>query len=258
MATFDLRAGVLMAVVLAGVVALAAAEPIPQNARYHLFADTRTLGEFRNYWNVVSNLPFLVVGLFGLLRMPRLSHDATRIGYGVICLSTALVGLGSAYYHAAPSNGSLLWDRLPMTLVFMGLLSLVLDERVFRQARPAVLGALCAVGIASALYWAWSETQGQGDLRPYALVQFLPVVLVPLILLMYRKHYLNTGWWLGALACYATAKAFEYFDATIWDATDAVGGHALKHLAAAAAVLCIVLAVPARSSSDTRLRDATD
>lgn len=257
MARFDLRAGVLMAVVLTGVVALAAIDPIPQDVRYHEFADTRTRYGIRNFWNVVSNLPFLLVGMVGMLRLPQLARPATRLGYGVICASIVLVGLGSATYHAAPSNGSLFWDRLPMTVVFMALLSLVLDERVFGRERPGVLGVLGVVGVASALYWVWSETQSQGDLRPYALVQFLPAALVPLILFMYPRRYLNTGWWLGALVCYGAAKAFEHFDGAIWDATGTVGGHALKHVAAAVAVLCIVLAVPARRRCDTGTRDAT-
>lgn len=251
MSMFDLRAGILAAVVLTGVAALAWIGPIPQDLRYHLFADTRALGGLRNFWNVVSNLPFLMVGVLGLLRMRRLAQVATRTGYGVMCVSVALVGVGSAYYHDAPSNSTLLWDRLPMTVAFMALLSLVLNERVFQQKRPWVVWALIAAGVASALYWAWSESQGQGDLRPYALVQFLPVVLIPLILLLYRPRYLHTAWLLATLAWYVAAKALEHYDAQIWAATGWIGGHALKHVAAAAAVLCVVYAVPARRLRNT-------
>ena len=252
MFAFDLRASLLAAVVVTGGVALAWVGPIPQDLGYHQFADTRALGGLTNFWNVVSNLPFLLVAVLGLLRMRRLAYAATRTAYTVICVSIALVALGSAYYHVAPSNSTLLWDRLPMTVVFMALLSLVLNERVFRRPRPWVLWALIAAGIASALYWAWSEAQGQGDLRLYALVQFSPMVLIPLILVWYRSGYLNTAWLAAALGWYLAAKAFEHFDAQIWAVTGEAGGHALKHVAAAAAGMCIVYAVPTRHARDTR------
>ncbi|MBT9567964.1 MAG: ceramidase domain-containing protein [Thiobacillus sp.] len=258
MPAFDLRASLLMAAVLIGVGALVWVGPIAQDLRYHQFADTRALGGLLNFWNVVSNLPFLLVGMLGLLRVPRLTHEATRTGYAVVCMSIAVVALGSAYYHAAPSNGTLLWDRLPMTVVFMALLSLVLDERVFPQPRPWVMWALIAAGVASALYWAWSETQGQGDLRPYVLVQFSPVVLIPLILLSYPPRYLKSIWLVAAFGCYVAAKLLEQFDAQIWTATGVAGGHALKHVAAAAAVLCIVYAVPITRGGYARGRHISD
>ena len=192
MPALDLRAGVLAAAVLAGIAALAWVGPIPQDLRYHLFADTRTMGGLRNFWNVISNLPFLMVGVLGLLRYSRLALEATRTGYGLMCVGVALVGLGSAYYHDAPANSTLLWDRLPMTVAFMAFLSLLLRERVLQHARPWMLWALIAAGVASALYWAWSESLGQGDLRPYLLVQALPVVLIPLILMLRRAPFISS------------------------------------------------------------------
>ena len=99
------------------------------------------------------------------------------------------------------------------------------------------------LGVCSVLYWSWTEAQGRGDLRPYALVQFLPMLLMPLILLMYPQRYIRTSWLVWAVLLYVLAKALEYFDRGIYAATGFMSGHALKHLAAALAALCIIAAV---------------
>jgi hypothetical protein len=220
--------------------------PIAQDPAYHHFADTRTILGITNFWNVVSNLPFVLVGLFGLWRLSRGVAREDRSAYVVICVALILVAFGSGGYHLEPSNASLLWDRLPMTVAFMALFAMLLGERVIPPYRALLLWPLIVVGIAAALYWAWTESSGAGDLRPYALVQFLPIVLMPLILCLYAPRRLGNGWLWSAIGGYAVAKLLESFDAQIGLGTGGMSGHALKHLAAAAAALCIVLAMPAR------------
>ncbi|HJW47524.1 MAG TPA: ceramidase domain-containing protein, partial [Lysobacter sp.] len=220
---------------------------IPQDPNYHLFADAREIAGVANFWNVVSNLPFLAVGAFGLWRYPRLTQDESRVGYVLLCACVALVGLGSAYYHHAPSNASLLWDRLPMTVAFMALFSLLLGERVITRHKRTWLWVLVVLGIGAALYWSWTESMGQGDLRPYVVVQFLPVILMPLILMLFPSRYLSNPLLLCAFGFYFVAKVLEQYDHQIQELTGFVSGHPLKHVAAAVAVLCIVLAVPAAS-----------
>lgn len=245
----EARIGFLLAVLIAGIVAVASVGPIPQDIQYHVFADRRTLGGIEHFWNVVSNLPFVVVGILGLLRLPRLDHPETRSGYGLMCLAVMLVGLGSAYYHVAPANPTLLWDRLPMSVAFMAFLSLLLGERVIRTRQPYRLWLMVAIGIASALYWFWTESLGRGDLRPYVLVQFLPVVMIPLILALYPQRYLDNLLLLAAFGLYFAAKVLEYLDAEILAATGFMSGHAIKHVVAALAVLCIIHAVPVRAGN---------
>ena len=163
--------------------------------------------------------------------------------YVLICTGVILVGFGSAYYHWAPSNSTLLWDRLPMTVAFMALLGLLLEDRGVAGRRW--LWILLAAGIGSVLYWSWTETQGRGDLRPYALVQFLPMLLIPLILALFRHGHVRTSRVRAALGLFIAAKLFEHFDSTVYMTVGVIGGHAIKHLIAAAAVCCIVSAVPA-------------
>lgn len=242
------RAGLLVLLSVIAAVGLFTRGPIPQDLAYHQFADTKEIAGVPNFWNVVSNLPFLVVGLLGLSRYRALVHNESKSGYLFLCAGVFLVGLGSGYYHHAPSNATLLWDRLPMTVAFMALFSMLLGERVIARYRGACLGLLVLLGISAALYWSWSESLGRGDLRPYALVQFLPILLMPLILLLFPARYFNGRLLFLAFGLYFLAKALEHFDRQIWNLSGFIGGHPIKHVAAAAAVFCIIYAVPARPS----------
>lgn len=240
-----------MVVTVLAVLGLCFVGRIPQDVGYHQFADSREIAGINSFLNVVSNLSFLLVGLFGLRRHPRLAVSESETGYLVLCIGVFLVGLGSAYYHLAPSNSSLLWDRLPMTAAFMALLSILLGERVTSGYKNASLWLLVAFGVSAALYWSWTESQGHGDLRPYVLAQFLPILLMPLILLLFPEKYLRSSLLLCAFGLYFLAKACEHFDRDIYEMTKFVSGHTLKHLVAAIAVLCIVSAVPIRGASNS-------
>ena len=109
----------LAAVASVAIVGTLLAPRIPQDPSYHLFADTRTIGGIPNFWNVISNLPFALVGIYGLARVRRLASRALRPGYIVFCVAVIGVCFGSAYYHYAPSTPALVWDRLPMAIAFM-------------------------------------------------------------------------------------------------------------------------------------------
>jgi hypothetical protein len=84
------------------------------------------------------------------------------------------------------------------------------------------------------LWWAWTEAHGHGDLRPYAAVQFLPILLIPGLLLLFPQPGRGPLW--GVLALYGLAKALEHWDAAILALIGITGGHAIKHLAAAAGI----------------------
>lgn len=235
---------ILVAVGVAATLVLYSFGRIPQDVSYHFFADTEALAGVSNFWNVMSNVPFLAVGAFALWRIPRLVERECLVAYIVISVAIALVGLGSAYYHYAPSNEALLWDRLPMTVAFMALFSMLLEERVFISHKSISLWFLVSCGIAAAFYWSWTEANGRGDLRPYAVVQFLPVILMPLIMALFTKKYLSNYLLLCAFAWYLVAKALEHYDHQIQSVLVIVGGHPLKHIAAAISALCVVCAVP--------------
>jgi hypothetical protein len=245
------RPHLLLAIALALVLALLAQPPIAQPQSYHHFADARTLLGVPNFWNVAPNLPFLLVGVAGLawLRTHRDGIEAElRPAWWFLCAGVALVAFGSGAYHWAPSDASLVGDRLPMTLAFMAFAAIVLGEHISLRAARLALWPLLLAGVASVLYWRATD-----DLRPYALVQFLPVLLIPLVLLLYPRRGSGVVW--VALACYVLAKALEHFDAPIYAALGhGISGHSIKHVAAAAAMAALLAGRRARASASIQAR----
>jgi hypothetical protein len=216
---------------------------IPQDPDYHNFADTRTLLGVKNFWNIISNLPFLWVGGFGLWRS-RFLNDRYWLDYQVLCVSIFLVGLGSAYYHYDPTTPTLLWDRLPMTIAFMSIFSILLKERVIIDCKLPLTTLLVGSGIASAFYWYWTEMLGVGDLRAYIVVQFLPMLLSPAILLLFDSRYLSNKLLFIALLYYIGAKLFEHFDKEVFALISLLSGHTIKHLLASVTTFYLIIAVP--------------
>lgn len=226
---------------LAGTAALLA-PPIPQDPAYHRLADARGWLGIPNALNVLSNAGFFLVGAVGLGWLfrppdprPAFREPRERWPYAVFFGGLLLTGVGSAYYHWDPGNARLAWDRLPLAITLMGLLAATIAERVGVRAALALLGPLVAIGAGSVVYWHWTEQHGAGDLRAYALVQFYPIVAVPLMLWWLPPRYTRGGDLLLAAATYAAAKVPELVDGAIFSATRVVSGHTLKHLLAALA-----------------------
>jgi hypothetical protein len=217
--------------------------PIRQSIFYHNFADSRSFWGIPNFANVISNLPFVIIGLIGLsfVRRSTASH-AVNIIYTCMFIGVLLTGLGSAYYHYRPDNNSLVFDRLPMTIVFMSLLSATLAEAIDPKIGRVLLFPLLIIGITGVGWWHYTEQNGNGDLRAYVLVQYYPIVFIPLILVLFPSPSSDRGirqlvW---AVIWYILAKLFEQFDQPIFSATGFVSGHTIKHLAAALATWHLV------------------
>lgn len=214
----------------------------PQNPAYHQFADDRSFLGIPNCMNVISNALFLLVGALGLAFLFRRQESGERSDffcpqerwpYFVFFLGVALTSVGSAYYHLAPGNGTLIWDRLPMTVAFVSFFAAVVAERISLKAGLWLLLPLILLGISSVAYWNLTELHGRGDLRAYGYVQAYPLVGVPLIILLFPARYTRTADLLAVGGIYVLAKFFELFDRSIFDLGHIISGHTLKHLTAA-------------------------
>jgi len=238
---------------------------IPQPQSYHFFADQRSFLGVPNFANVVSNIPFAVVGLWGLvvLLRPKGGQNPTsfldsreRLPYVIVSVGLILTAFGSSYYHLHPSNVRLVWDRLPMTIVFMSLISAIVAERIDLRAGLWLLPVLLLTGIASVLQWHLSELGGAGDLRFYSAIQAFAVIFL-LIALLIPPRYTRGADLAIVVGFYVLAKVLEVFDKPIFEQGHFVSGHTLKHLAAAAAGYWIFRMLRGRRQSPLRGRDDT-
>jgi len=251
------KIGVLIAVGTAAFVAMLQISPIPQDPAFHLFADVRSCLGVLNFGNTMSNAAFALVGLWGLWTtlgpggksiFPR---SLEKWPYIVFFTGVALVSAGSAYYHWAPDNDRLFWDRLPMTIAFMGFFTAFLTDRINRpNFIPWLLPVLVLLGAASLIYWSMTEAQGNGDLRYYAFVQFFPIALLPIVLWLFPNgRYTKGSYLLWVIGWYGSALALEKLDAWIYDVLQgALSGHTIKHLFAAVAAFVVIRMLRASST----------
>lgn len=220
--------------------------PIHQDPAFHQFADRRTMLGVPNALDVLSNLPFVIVGLMGLAAVRdgrRAFGDRwERWPWIVLFAAVLATAAGSGLYHLAPSDDTLFLDRLPQTLITAALFTAVIAERTSVAAGRKAFWPLLGAGAASVAVWRWT-----GDLRLYGVVQFFPTLALPVLLVTNPPRYTRQAGFWAAIGWYLAARLLEFLDYEIYAAIGIVSGHTLKHLAAAMAVRS--LAVMARTRS---------
>ena len=220
---------------------------VPQPLAYHRFADQRDVFGVHNFFDVVSNLAFLISGIAGLVvvfgRRAHFEFRSERWPYAVFFLGVLLTALGSGYYHLAPDNESLFWDRLPMTIAFMGLVSSQIVDRINIRAGLALLIPMLLLGSASVVYWRATERAGVGNVLPYGILQGYSVVIVLLLAMLSPSRYTRGNDLYWVFGWYVLSKLLETFDAQVLALASVVSGHTLKHVAAAMAgvTVCYML-----------------
>jgi hypothetical protein len=215
--------------------------PLPQPLSYHDFADVRVLLGIPHAGDVLTNLAFVIVGVWGLWFLKRQDHarqtfvhDRERWLFRWLFVGVLLTGFGSGWYHLEPDNDSLVWDRVPMAISFMSIVAIMLAERVKLSVGVVLLIPLVIIGVGTVFLWIWTEHAGQGDLRPYLVVQFYPMITMALMLLLLPTAYTRGYYYWGLFVFYAAAKVVEILDHQIFNLTLGVAsGHNLKHLFAA-------------------------
>jgi len=241
--SFNSKIRILIFLTILVTIAVFMAGPIAESGVYHDFADRRPFAGIPNFLNVISNLPFVLIGSVGLMLVGRTSAASPLpVIYATLFAGVILTGLGSAWYHIKPDNNTLVYDRLPMTIVFMSLLSATLSELVNSRLGGLLLGPLIITGVTSVIWWHITELRGAGDLRLYVLVQYYPMLLIPLILLLFPSASNGRGnpYLLRVVIWYFIAKAFDLADRFIYTLTGLISGHSLKHLAAAIATFYLI------------------
>jgi hypothetical protein len=231
-------------VAAAAAVAMLVHGPIAQLAHYHEFADARTLLGVPRALDVLSNAGFIAVGLWGLTALWPMGRDpafaSSWPGYLLFSLALVATAFGSGWYHLAPDDARLVWDRLPIALACAGLLAAVHGDTHGDRHPWAIIGVLAVLACASVWWWSFTASHGVGDLRPYLYLQAAPLVLIPgwqAVRGAPRQQRVAFG---IAILLYALAKVFELADHAVFDTLGVVSGHTIKHLLATAAAAVII------------------
>ncbi|HEY2114601.1 MAG TPA: alkaline phytoceramidase [Candidatus Angelobacter sp.] len=252
-----MRWGIICGISVAALVATALLPPIPQPQSYHHFADQRTIFGIAHGLDVLSNLAFLVSGLLGLLfivKFGRALDSGTRVTFSALFFGLALTSIGSAYYHLAPDNQRLVFDRLPMIIAMAGCGGAVLTDR-FGGRAVWIVAPLIAIGLWTVYQWNAGEAAGRGDLRWYALYEGLIILTGALLLWMFPTRNRATPAFVIAVAGNVMAKLFELLDKPIYALGGIVSGHTLKHLCAGLAFLPVVFLIR-RMATEKLLEDS--
>ncbi|WP_131782434.1 ceramidase domain-containing protein [Legionella gresilensis] len=211
-----------------------------------------------NFFNVISNLLFIIVGIIGLAALfdnkERIKFFSSEViwPYVGLFLGTILTGIGSAYYHWAPNNASLLWDRLPMGIIFMSFFSAFIIERVNRWVGVYLLLPAILIAMLCTIHWEISEQLGQGDLRLYSWSQGYPILMIALIFILFESFYKGEIYLISVFVLFGLAKLTEILDKQIYTwSGDLISGHTLKHVLAAGAIFLIMQYLKYRKISFT-------
>ena len=181
-----------------------------------------------NFFDVISNIPFLIFGLLGLFLVLFNSSRLYSLSWTVLFAAVLLVSAGSAYYHLNPNNSTLVWDRLPMAIGFMALFVIIIGDYINKNLERILLIPMCLFGMFSVYYWNATD-----DLRLYAWVQFISMALALFIILAYKPTQLKSRFLYMAFIFYALSKLTEFFDGQIFSLTaETISGHTIKHLLA--------------------------
>jgi len=229
---------------IAGIVSALLLPAIPQDPSYHEFADSRTFLGIPNTLDVLSNMPLIVLGFVGIvscIRKKDLKPVMETVRLKILLFATVLLtGIGSAIYHWRPDNDSLLWDRFPLSVMFLAVYLVVLADRISPKIADRLVWPVLAAGPLSVLHWYWSELQGSGDLRFYGFVQLIPLLLIPATIFLRPNGSIKNIILWKAYIWYGLAKVAEFQDTRIFELTGWISGHTIKHLCAGVAVFYLL------------------
>lgn len=215
---------------------------IPQNLNYHDFADDRMIFGIPNFWNVITNLPFAFVGIYGLMVVRNSNERQVKQICFTLFTAFVLLTFGSSFYHESPDNRTLVLDRIPMVIIFMSFFALIIYDRIGNKIGYKTFIFLNVIGIITVLYWYLSERTGNGDLRWYGMVQFFPIIAIPLILFLYKSPFNHSKEVIPIFIFFGLAKLAETFDNEIFHMlNNMISGHSIKHLLMVAAEYYILV-----------------
>ena len=238
---------ILSLVIIGSFIWMMSLSPISQIQAYHNFADQRTVFNIPNFSNVITNLAFAIIGIIGFIFCIKNRQKEAPWSWIIFFAGVIIVFIGSGYYHWNPGNDSLVWDRLPMTIGFMGLFIAILSEYANPKIERFLLLPITLLGFSSVVYWHYFD-----DLRFYYWIQLIPLLVIPVVLIVFKGKYTRQSNLIFALIFYLLAKFAEEYDKEIFSFSyEKFSGHSLKHILAALGAFTIYLMLKRRGLRKT-------
>ncbi|XP_018446743.1 uncharacterized protein LOC108818307 isoform X2 [Raphanus sativus] len=201
--------------------------------RHHVFADKRNFMGVPNTLNVMTNFPFLIIGVLGFVLCVggsffNISLKGEIWGWTLFYASVSSLAFGSAYYHLKPDDNTIVWDTLP----FFG--------RESGGESRIELPRLASVHFIS-----------QRCLR-----QLIPCLAIPIMTVLLPPKYTHSRFWLLATAAHSVSKIEGLADSKIYNANGyIISGHSLGHLCSALSMLLLSVMLLYRSIRFQRLSE---
>ena len=216
---------------------------VGQPANYHQFADQHTWFGIPFAMDVLTNLPFAVWGIIGLLRLrelPRHRLDASQRGTAKLFFAgLVLTAICSGWYHWEPRDAGLAVDRLGMVVAFAGLIGLAAAGRISARIGLTVPFAVLLLGPLSVASWAIT-----GNVLPWVVLQFGGMTLVLWMARIPRLVGALPIRWGVVIGIYALAKLLEQGDHQVYALLgNTISGHSLKHVVASLAAWPVLSAL---------------
>jgi hypothetical protein len=217
-------------------------DPISQDQSYHIFADQRSFLSIPNFFDVITNILFAFIGLIGLYFTSQIKSEQASVSWFVLFFGIFTLCFSSGYYHWNPTDKTLFWDRLSLTLIFTSMVIALLSEYISLHLEKLLLWPAIVIGIFSTVYWILFQ-----DLRIYFWIQLTPIIMILLLLILFPGKKGEKKYLIMTLSFYLLAKIVEIYDKEIFIMNNEIlSGHSLKHIFAAAGVLSLLLMIKKR------------
>nr|VDD34004.1 unnamed protein product [Brassica oleracea] len=239
--------------------------------RHHVFADKRNFMGVPNTLNVMTNFPFLIIGVLGFVlclggSFFNISLKGEIWGWTLFYASVSSLAFGSAYYHLKPDDNRIVWDTLPILIAYSSLFSSFLVERAGERVGLSCLVLLLFISVLSVAYARQVQIEviicvlvdGRvfNDLRLCLTFQLIPCLAIPVMTVLLPPKYTHSRFWLLATAAHAVSKIEGLADSKIYNFNGyTISGHSLGHLCSALAMLLLTVMLLYRSIRFPRLSE---
>ncbi|XP_075672394.1 uncharacterized protein LOC142641920 isoform X2 [Castanea sativa] len=229
---------------------------IPLSPKHHRYADMRNFLGVPNTLNVITNFPFLVVGVLGFVLCLQRNFFNIILrgelwGWALFYAGTAGVAFGSAYHHLKPDDNRVMWDTFPMMIAYSSLFSSFMVERMGEKIGLSSLFALLLFAFLSTAYGITYN-----DLRLCMTFQLIPSVAIPGMMYVFQPKYTHSRYWLFAAGIHVLAKFEGVADKKIYRANRyIISGHSLEHLCLAIVPVLLSIMLMYRNMKFQRLGD---